>query len=146
MLFRVLPALHNLDNLQCDRDPGCLPRTHGIFSAQPVELFQLRSLTIGGSSFFVRFYFLCQFQPKELSTIYHGVPPKPHQFVASHASFTGCLVQLLRLAYQLTHHFVPFCGTKLYSPIVPLVLLHLRYARLSSLVIPSLPILMLSMT
>ena len=87
--------MHNLDNLQCDRGPRCLPRTHGIFSAQPLELFQLKSLTIGGSSFFVRCNFLCQFQPKELSTICHGVPPKPSQFVASHASFTGCLVQLL---------------------------------------------------
>ena len=87
---------HNPDNLQCDREPRCLPATRRSFLAQPLELFQLQSLrnespapALSDVTFFVQF--------NSRTTSCHGVPHKPPLFVASRSvsvSSNCCLAQL----------------------------------------------------
>ena len=68
-------------------------QTRGIFTAQSLELFTPQSLAMEVP------LFLCQLRLPSVNfnsgaTIFHGVPNKPPQFVASQASCGDCLVQL----------------------------------------------------
>ena len=89
-----MPARHNPDNLQCDRDRRCLQTTRknllgsasGILSAT-IHGNGVPAPSSSNVTFFVNL--------NSGATISHGVPHKPSQFVASHASFTGCPIHLL---------------------------------------------------
>ena len=90
-LFCATSALHNPDNLKC----GLNVSRHYVEASRlnlwnscncnPQKWCDAPSLS--DLIFFVNF--------NSRDAICHGVPHKPSQFVESHASFSGCLVQLL---------------------------------------------------
>ena len=161
---------HSLDNLQCVRELQCPQTKRRIFQAQPPALFQPQSLAMGvplllfsAVTFFVSF--------NSGAAICHRVPHKPSQFVDSQASLSVCLVQL-SLA-QFIHGNAQNCSCSImmtdedslshatckradtvfsnftkqtFSPNCAIGFHHLRPVLLSSLVFPSLPILILFMT
>ena len=86
-LFHAMPALHNPDNLQRDREAPCQQTTRKIFLAQPLNILSTTLLGKGGPApslsdvtFFVNF---------NSGTICLGVPHKPLQFVGSQASLSA---------------------------------------------------------
>ena len=87
--FHAMQAVHIRCNLQCDREPRCLPTTRRIFSAQPLEFFQLPSLAMGVP------LLVCQlrFREQQLATACHTSSPSSQRLsrptLASHNSVLG---------------------------------------------------------
>ena len=106
---------------QCDRERRCLQTTRknllgtasGILSAT-IHGNGVPAPSSSNVTFFVNF--------NSGATISHGVPHKPSQFVASHASFTGCPIQLLPRT-------TPFLVTLKTAPVLRLDLTPSEYTK-----------------
>ena len=171
-LVHAMQALHILGSLPCVRELQCPQTKRRTFWVQLSGALSITSLGNGGPApslsavaFFVNF--------NSGATICHGVQHKPSQFVDSQASLNVCLVQLLpRTKPFLASHknapvsimmtnedslshaackradtiFSNFTKPNFLSKSRPLGFLHLRPVLIISLVLPSLPILILFMT
>ena len=76
------------------REPRCQQTTRKTFLARPLEFFPPRSLAMEVPLLLLSAATFCV-NCNSGATVCHGVPHKPSQFVASHASLSACLVQLL---------------------------------------------------
>ena len=93
-LFHVMPAPHNLGNLQCVRELRWPQTRNEEFSKLNLRRsFNHNPWLWWSRSFFVSCDFLVNFNP--VATICHGMPHRPSQFVDSHASLSVRLLKLL---------------------------------------------------